>query len=119
MFTPSADHNANTVTQMPQALLATLQGQLSDEVLNHLRTNLLSSALSTRKPKAIIELTGINSLAKHDYLFLLETAQMLKLMGVTMIIVGMRPGIIAGLSMLGVDLSQIPGECDLTRALER
>lgn len=118
MFTLANDDNTNTVTQIPQAMLATLQGQLNKEVLQHLRANLLAQAESAYRPKAIIELTGISSMGKHDYLFLLETARMLQIMGVKTILVGMRPGIIAGLSMLGLDLSQIPGECDLERALE-
>lgn len=107
------------VTLMPHAMLASLQGQLSAELLISLRNNLLESAARLHKAKAIIDITGVTTLSRQDYLSLVETAQMLRLMGVNLILVGMRPGIIAGLSILGLDLTQIAGDCDLERALEQ
>ncbi len=119
MMNSFEDENSCPITLMPHAMLASLQGQLSAELLSSLRKNLLDTAARLHKSKAIIDLTGVTTLAKQDYHYLVETAQMLRLMDVNMILVGMRPGIIAGLSMLGLDLAQIPGDCDLERALEQ
>ena len=47
-----------------------------------------------------------------------DTAKMLKLMGVKTCLVGMRPGIISGLSAVGADMTALHGVCNLEQALE-
>jgi rsbT antagonist protein RsbS len=112
------DERRIPISMVNGAIFASLQVTPVPQLMAWLREDLLNMAKQHRSRLALLDLSGIVSMDEQEYTDIIDTAKMLKLMGVQTILVGMRPGIIAGLSAIGADLTVLPGVCDLEQALE-
>ena len=54
---------------------------------------------------------------EQEYDDLVATARMLKLLGAGTVLVGLRPGMVAALAALDVDLAALPGARDVEQGL--
>ncbi|WP_422997154.1 STAS domain-containing protein [Undibacterium sp. Ji67W] len=106
------------ISMMHGAIFASLQVALMPHLMRKLREDLLEMARQHRCSRALLDISGIETMDKGEFDGLIETAKMLRLMGVKTIVVGMRPGIISGLSAVGADMTALPGVCNLEQALE-
>lgn len=106
------------VSMMRGAIFVSLQVALRPSLMLALREDMLNMAHLQPCARALLDVSGIHSMDKTEYDGLVDTARMLQLMGVRTFLVGMRPGIISGLSAVGADLSAIHGVCHLEQALD-
>lgn len=100
------------------AIHVPLQGMPDLQVLQQLCQQVTELASRSRCNRAWLELSGIQSLDLDEYNSLLQIGRVLALLGVSMVFVGMRPGLIAGLAAAGADLGVFPGACDLDQAMQ-
>ncbi|MFZ6693084.1 STAS domain-containing protein [Undibacterium sp. SXout20W] len=106
------------ISMMQGAIFASLQGVLMRHLMLKLRNDLLEMARKHRCSRALLDMSGIETIDKSEFDGIVDTAKMLKLMGVKTWLVGMRPGIISGLSAVGADITAVQGVCNLKQALE-
>ena len=97
-------------------LVASLQGDLDEEGLGRLRSDLLERVHETRARGVILDVGGVEVLDSHDFEQLRRTMAMAALIGARSILVGLRPGTVSALVDLGVDVSDIVATLDLEEA---
>ncbi len=114
---PSEDRRI-PVSRIGGALFASLQVDPQPELMQQLREDLLAAAHHHRARGAVLDISGIAGMDGVVYQQLEYTVRMLALLGVTCVLAGMRPGIVAALSVLDVDLTQIRGAVDIEQALQ-
>ena len=105
------------VSLLQGAIHVPLQGMPDLQMLLQMRADMAALAAQKRCNRAWIDLSGIQSLDLDEYENLIATGRMLSMLGVRMVFVGMRPGLIAGLAAAGADLTAFPGACDLDQAM--
>ena len=99
-------------------LVASVQVELTDEVLHQFQQDLLQKVRDTRARAAILDLSGVSILDSSDFESVLRTLRMARLMSATPVIVGLRAGVAASLVELGVDADDIKLCMSLEQALE-
>jgi rsbT antagonist protein RsbS len=97
-------------------VVASVQVDLCDEVINHLRTDLLEKIQLVRARAVILDLSGLEIMDPLEFEQLTKTLDMARLMGATPVISGLKPSIIASLSILDTDLAGVNGTLDLDHA---
>jgi rsbT antagonist protein RsbS len=100
-------------------LVASVQVELSDEVLRVFQQDLLGMLRTTRARAVILDLSGVSILDSHDFESIRRTLLMAGLMSAAPIIVGLRPGIAASLVELGVSADDVAACLTLEQAFER
>ena len=105
------------VSLLQGALHVPLQGMPDLQMLQQLRMDMAELATQKRCNRAWIELSGVQSLDLEEYESLVSTGKMLAMLGISVVFVGMRPGLIAGLAAVGADLTAFPGAVDLDQAM--
>ena len=113
-----SDEQRIPISMMKGAIFASLQGTLLPHLMLRLRNDLLEMARQHRCSRALLDMAGIETMDRQEFESVIDTAKMLKLMGVETWLVGMRPGIISGLSAVGADMTALHGVCNLEQALE-
>lgn len=106
------------VSRIGAALFASLQVDPLPELMQQLREDLLAAAHHHRARGAVLDISGIAGMDDVVYQQLERTVRMLELLGVTCVLAGMRPGIVAALSAMDVDITQILGAADIEQALQ-
>src|SRR5262245_62718445 len=96
-------------------LVASVQVELSPEVLHVFQQDLLRAVRDSRARGVILDLSGVSILDSSDFASVVRTLKMASLMSATPVIVGLRPGIAASLVELGVS----PGDIDSCMSLEQ
>ena len=99
-------------------LVASVQVELTDEVLHRFQQDLLQRVRDTRAHAAILDLSGVNILDSSDFESVLRTLRMARLMSATPVIVGLRAGVAAALAELGVSADDITMCMSLEQALQ-
>lgn len=106
------------VSRIGGALFASLQVDPRPELMLQLREDLLAAAHHHHASGAVLDISGIAGMDGVIYHQLERTVRMLELLGVTCVLAGMRPGIVAALSVLDVDMTLIRGAVDIQQALQ-
>ena len=99
-------------------LVASVQVELTDEVLHQFQQDLLQRIRDTRARVAILDLSGVSILDSSDFESVLRTLRMARLMGATPVVTGLRAGVAAALVELGVFADDVRMCLSLEQALE-
>ena len=99
-------------------VVASIQIDLSDEVLGRLRTDLLQLVQSSGCDAVIVDLSGVQIIDRKEFEGLRQTMSMASMMGAAPVLCGLRPGVVASLVELGADVDGIDAAADLDRAFK-
>lgn len=116
MDNPTA--SASVPIQLIQGcLVASIQLDLTDDVLDAFRRDLLDRVASTRVSGVVLDVSGVDVMDSTDFESLRSTMRMVSVMGATAVIVGLKPGIVSALVALDVDTSDVVAALNLDDAL--
>lgn len=99
-------------------LVASIQLDLDESVLQRFQDDLLGRLSATRARTVLLDLGGLDVLDAEEFAALRRLAEMVKWMGARPIFVGLRAGVASSLVDLGVDLSDLEAAASLDRGLE-
>lgn len=105
------------VSMIGKVVFASLQIDPHPPLLRWLREDLSQMVVRHRATRVLIDLTGMATMDDFEYRHLVTTARTLKLLGARTVLVGMRPGVVAALAALNVDLDAVPGAIDVEQGL--
>jgi rsbT antagonist protein RsbS len=108
-----------SATQVQQCLVVTVRDELSEEALAQLQGVAMGRVSAQRLHTVILDLSAVQVLDGHEFGCLKSLAGTLRLLGATMLMVGLRPSVIAYLASADVDISGVPAALDLDAALRR
>ena len=113
----------NTANRIPlqmssNCLVASIQIDLTADVLEQFRKDLLSQLQARHARGIIFDLSGIEVMDLSDFENIRSTISMAKVMGVSTVVCGMRPGVVASVVLLGADTDEIRAARDLDMAFE-
>ncbi len=84
-------------------VVASIQIDLTAEVLQQFRTELLARVQESDAIGVILDVSGIDILDRDDFEALRKTMVMAKIMGARPVLSGLKPGVVSALIDLGVD----------------
>ena len=118
-----AETVASPVARIPlqvsnQCLVASIQVDLTDAVLAQFRDDLLRELQAQQAQGIILDLSGIEVMDLSDFENIRLTISMAELMGVTAVVCGLRPGVVASLILLGAETDELKAARDLDMAFE-
>lgn len=99
-------------------LVASIQIDLSEEVLRQFRHDLLESLRASGARGVILDLSGVRIMDGTDFEELRRTMAMAAVMGAAPVLCGLQAGVVAALVDLGADIDGIDAARDLDRAYE-
>src|SRR5437879_1607998 len=99
-------------------LIATVQAALTDEDLAHLRRAMVERVVISRSLGVIIDVTAMDIMDSFASRTLREIAQMIRLRGAEMIIVGIQPEVAFAMVQLGLTLEGVVTALDLEEGLD-
>ena len=99
-------------------LVASFQIDLTADVLEQFREDLLTQVQAKHARGIILDLSGIEVMDLSDFENIRSTISMAKVMGVSSVVCGMRPGVVASIVLLGADTDEIRAARDLDMAFE-
>ena len=88
-------------------IVASIQVDLTDEVLRRFRVDLLEFLQRSGAQAVILDLSGLEILDLEEFEALKHTMSMVSLMGAKSIVTGMRPGVVSALIELNADVDDI------------
>lgn len=100
-------------------IVASIQIDLSGEVLRQFQKDLLALLQSTGATGVILEVSGVEILDLEDFNALRRTTQMAAIMGARTIMVGLQSGVVSSLVTLGADIEEIHGALSFEDAFLR
>lgn len=95
------------IQRVGDIILVPLQGLISERLLTELRDGILDHLQRHHVRGAVFDMTSVEVLDVHDFDGLRRVAEAAMLMGVSVILSGVRPGVAAGLTMLDADASWV------------
>ena len=99
-------------------LVASIQVDLTDQVLSHFRQDLLARIGSTHVHGVALDVSGVEVMDSVDFEMLKSTMIMASVMGASPVIVGLKPGIISALVDMDVDTRDVKAALNLDDALQ-
>jgi rsbT antagonist protein RsbS len=88
-------------------LVVTLQGELYDDTLMRIRTDILEKIQATKVRGMILDFCTVRVLDSFAFNFLADTAKMTSLLGVTSVFVDLQPGVVSSLVDLEVKIDNV------------
>ena len=88
-------------------LVVTIQGELYDDILMRIRTDILKKVQATRVRGVILDFCTVRMLDSSAFNFLADTAKMASLLGATTVFVGLQPGVVSALVDLEVEMADV------------
>jgi rsbT antagonist protein RsbS len=112
---------SGSVTRIPlqvsrQYVVASIQVDLSEEVLDQFRTDLLELVGSSGASGVILDLSGVEVMDFQDFDALRRIIAMAKLMGSRTVLSGLKAGVVSSLVELEADTEDIVAALDLDDA---
>ena len=98
-------------------LVASIQVDLSDRILDQFRRELLERIASERVHGVVLDVSGVTVMDSVDFELLKTTMTMASVMGASPIIVGLKPGIVSALRDLNVNTEGVRAALNLDDAL--
>jgi rsbT antagonist protein RsbS len=115
---PESAANRIPLQMSSNCLVASIQIDLTADVLEQFRNDLLSQLQAQHARGIIFDLSGIEVMDLSDFENIRSTISMAKVMGVSTVVCGMRPGVVASIMLLGADTEDIRAARDLDMAFE-
>jgi rsbT antagonist protein RsbS len=106
------------ILKLGGTLLATIQIDLHDTVVDTFQSDVLEQIEDTGSSGLVIDISALESVDSYVARMLANTAKMAKLMGAETVIVGMRPAVAATLVRMGYFMSGITTALSLEEGLE-
>jgi rsbT antagonist protein RsbS len=106
------------ILKLGQTLLATIQIELHDTVVDEFQNDVLLEIEKTGSSGLIIDISALEEVDSYVARMLANTAKMAKLMGTETVIVGMRPAVAATLVRMGYFMEGIQTALSLEEGLE-
>jgi len=106
------------ILKIGRTLLASIQLDLHDTVVDEFQNNLLLEIERTGSRGLIIDISSLESVDSYVARMLANTGKMANLMGSETVIVGMRPAVAATLVRMGYFMSGIRTALSLEEGLE-
>lgn len=91
------------VHEFEGSLIAVIQIELSDRVIERFREDLLAEIRRRSAPSLIVDVSGLEVMDIHEFEQLCRIFRMAKIMGCRSILAGLQPGIVAALVQLDAD----------------
>lgn len=111
--------NQIAINQLNQVLVASVQIDLTEQVLEAFASELLERLHHAPLKGILIDLSGIKTLDKTSFERLVDVTKMASVMGANTVFVGMRPGIVFGLIEVEANLDGVVSVASLEQGLER
>lgn len=105
------------ILKQGDVLIATVQAALADADLLQLRRALLQQAVRSRSRGVIVDVTSLDVLDSFASRTLREIAQMVRLRGAEMVIVGIQPEVAFAMVQMGIRLENVATALDLEEGL--
>lgn len=106
------------ILQIRGNLIAALQGEISDVVVEHFQQDVLARIEATGARGLMLEISALEVVDTYVARALADTARMARLMGSVTVIVGMRPEIAATLVQMGYQLEGIEAALNVDHGLD-
>jgi len=106
------------ILRIGSTLLATIQIELHDTVVDAFQNDLLEEIERTGASGLIIDISALETVDSYVARMLANTGKMAKLMGAGTVIVGMRPAVAATLVRMGYFMEGIDTALSLEEGLE-
>lgn len=115
--------DVRTIQRIPlqlsqNCIVASIQVDLSEELLRLFREDLLKLLQSSEADGIILDLSGVEIIDAEDWEAIRGTMTMANLMGARSIVAGLRPGVVSALVELEVDVEDIDAALNLDEALK-
>ena len=105
------------ILKIGSTLLATIQVELHDTVVDSFQTDVLEEIEKTGASGLIVDISALETVDSYVARMLANTAKMAKLMGTGTVIVGMRPAVAATLVRMGYFMEGIDTALSLEEGL--
>ncbi len=99
-------------------LVASIQIDLTEQVLSLFRQELLERIASAQVHGVVLDVSGVEIMDSADFEMLRTTMIMASVMGATPIIVGLKPGVVSALVDMDVDTQNVRAALNLDDALQ-
>ena len=106
------------ILKIGPTLLATIQLELHDTVVESFQTDMLEEIEKTGASGLIIDISALETVDSYVARMLANTAKMARLMGTETVIVGMRPAVAATLVRMGYFMEGITTALSLEEGLQ-
>src|SRR5881409_575184 len=106
------------ILKLGSTLLATIQIELHDTVVDSFQNDVLEEIEKTGASGLIIDISALETVDSYVARMLANTAKMAKLMGTETVIVGMRPAVAATLVRMGYFMEGITTALSLEEGLQ-
>lgn len=97
-------------------VVASIQVDLEDDVLDRFREDLLSRIHETGSRGVILDVSGLETLDSHEFTALRRIITMITIMGAEAVLVGLRPGVVSALIEAGADVDGLQAAINLDAA---
>ncbi len=115
-----AERSARIPLQLSRnCIVASIQVDLSSDVLRRFRVDLLEFLQQTGAQAVILDLSGLEILDLEEFEALKQTMAMASLMGAKSIVAGLRPGVVSALIELNADVEDILAAYNLDDAFSQ
>jgi rsbT antagonist protein RsbS len=99
-------------------VVASLQIELSDDVIARFRKDLLEFLHSTGTNSVILDVSGLDVIDGNDFSALKLIMSMAHLMGAHSVVSGLKPGVVSSIIELGVETRDVNAALDLDDAFD-
>jgi rsbT antagonist protein RsbS len=100
-------------------LVVTIQGELHDDMLMRIRTDILYKIQATKVQGLILDFSTVRALDTFVFNSFTDTAKMASLLGVSAVFVGLQPGVVSALVDLAVDIADVGTALTVEDAFEQ
>ena len=97
-------------------VVASIQVDLDEEVLDRFREDLLGRVHQTNSRGVILDVSGLETLDSEEFAALRRIIAMTSIMGAESVLVGLRPGVVSSLIETGADVDGLLAAIDLDAA---
>ena len=112
-------YDLNTsVTIVQGCIIISLPNEMTDEEIEIGRSRIIQKANITSIVGVILDLSRVSVLDSYTFTALEKTARAISLMGVMVVWIGFRPGVVSALLDLNVDVSRIKVALNLEQGLK-
>lgn len=116
-------HDSAEVPRVPMqltsgCLVASIQIDLSDEVLFRFKRDLLEEIRMTQTRAVLLDVSGVDIMDRTEFEAICEIMRMSRLMGARSMLVGVKPEIACSLMDFDLDFSQMETALTLDQAFE-